>query len=51
MAIIAAIVYDTMSKNPKKSSDSISSPVWRAVIPDSFADNVWEAIKLKTSKK
>jgi hypothetical protein len=51
LAIIAAVIYDTKSKNPKNPSEPIGSPAWRAVIPDSFADNVWEAIKLKTSIK
>ena len=51
LAIIAAVIYDTKSKNPKNPSEPIGSPMWRAVIPDSFADNVWEAIKLKTSIK
>jgi hypothetical protein len=53
MAIIAAVIYDTKTKDPapKHRSDAIGSPKWRAVVPDSFADNVWEAIKLKTSTK
>ena len=51
LAIITAVIYDTKSKNPKNPSEPIGSPMWRAVIPDSFAENVWEAIKLKTSTK
>jgi hypothetical protein len=51
LAIIAAVIYDTKTKNPKNRSDTIGSPEWRAVVPDSFADNVWEAIKLRTSTK
>lgn len=51
LAIIAAVIYDTKTKNPKNRSDAIRSPEWRAVVPDSFADNVWEAIKLRTSIK
>jgi hypothetical protein len=51
MALSAAVIYDTKSKYPKYPSEPIGSPVWRAVISDSFADNVWEAIKLKTSIK
>jgi hypothetical protein len=51
LAIIAAAIYDTKTKNLKYPSEPIGSPVWKAVIPDSFAENVWEAIKLKTSTK
>lgn len=48
-AIIASITYDTISQSPKNWVDAQGTPKWFTVIPDSFADNVWTAIQMKTS--
>ena len=51
VATVASITYDTASSNPKRSLNAQCPPKWKAVIPDSFAENVWVAIKLRISPK
>ena len=51
IAVIASVTYDTKSHNPRDSSNTQDAPKWRAVVPESFAEDAWAVIELKSSKK
>ena len=50
-AVVSSVTYDTRSRRVKSSFESQVPLKWHAVIPDSFGENVWAAIKIKSSQK